>query len=54
MTPDPKLNTLLRSVRECLILLLNALDDYLGNDRTVLSREDRRRVRQETTITYNS
>lgn len=44
--PDQKLCTLLRSVRECLILLLNALDDYLGMERTVLSREERRRIRQ--------
>lgn len=44
MPPDPKLNSLLRSVRECLILLLNAVDDYLGMERTVLSREERRRV----------
>ena len=35
---------LLYVLRECLILLLNAVDDYLGKERTVLSRAERRKV----------
>ena len=34
---------LLLALRECLILLLNAVDDYLGRERTVLSRAERRK-----------
>ncbi len=33
---------LLLIVRECLILLLSGIDDYLGMDRTILSRAERR------------
>ena len=40
-TPDERLCTLLDIVRRALIMVLGALEDYLGRERTIPPRRDR-------------
>lgn len=43
---DEKMMTLCKVLRECCILLMTALDDILGYERTIPNRQERRRLKQ--------
>lgn len=43
---DERMVALLRVLRECCILMVTALDTFLGYERTIPTREERRKLRQ--------
>ena len=43
---DERLIALLKVLRECCILMVTALDTFLGYERTIPTREERRKMKE--------